>query len=239
MTAPPTFDVVCLHTTESVGSVAVACGDRVASCEFEARGQHAPALLGAVRRLLLDTGVQLEELKAVAVTTGPGSFTGIRIGLATAMGLAAARGWPVLGCDSLLAVAAAFGTGARERGIVLDARRGEVYAALYDATGPVPRAIVPPFCATAGVAAARFAPQLRDQLEIAGSGADLIGPALEVQGLEVRILRPNPGSSVAAALVTLCRAGGLSRDPAQEIEPTYLRKSDAEIRRDDALRTGA
>jgi tRNA threonylcarbamoyladenosine biosynthesis protein TsaB len=203
--------------------------------------------LGAILELLDAAGAPMRALRAVAVTTGPGSFTGIRVGLATVQGLAAARGWQVLPCDSLRAHAAAW-RGTATGGplaIVHDARRGEVYAGLYDVGGVWPRALVEPFCATPSRAAALLLAGTRSVAEpsaaggglaLAGSGAALVAPALVA--VQPRRLGAPP-VPVAGALVAMARAGILRGVAPQALEPTYLRKSDAEVRRDSIRGSGA
>ncbi len=93
---------------------------------------HATGLVPAILALLDRAGASPEGLAAVGVVTGPGSFTGLRVGLAAALGLARARGTPAYGLDSLTALALAYG---REgEGIaLLDARRGQVYCRRFRA----------------------------------------------------------------------------------------------------------
>jgi tRNA threonylcarbamoyladenosine biosynthesis protein TsaB len=147
--------LLCLHTTDARASIAIAPGERIEAVEFVASGTHAPGLWVELERLLARAGVTLADCDALAVTVGPGSFTGIRIGIATAQGLGAARGLPIWTCSSLLAHAAAqAGAAAGPLAVVLDARRGEVFAALYDGTDAVPRALIEPFCAVPRRAAA-------------------------------------------------------------------------------------
>jgi len=277
-------DLVSLHTTEARGSVGVARGEILATRTFESAGQHAPALLSAVRRLMDEAAVGLADLDGVVVSTGPGSFTGIRIGLATAQGLAAARGWPVLSCDSLTALAGCFMGEEAPLAVVQGARRGEVYAALFDVRGALPAVVVAPFCAAPEGAAARleaallatWSPQPRGggwpeaRLALAGSGASLLGPWIARRGIEVlppgggeraAAANPEPGQAatqawrapaeagqvageplqpdVARALLLLARAGGCHETEPDEIEPTYLRKSDAELRREQIPPPGA
>jgi len=241
----PALDLLAVHTSDAAGSIAVGRGGRIAAAEFEAAGKHAPVLLAAILDLLDTTGARLEDLGAVAVTTGPGSFTGIRVGLATVQGLAAARQWPVLPCDSLRAAAAAWsGRIEGPLAILLDARRGEVYAGLFDVEGGGTEPLAEPFCAPPAAAAERLARLARAALQrfgasrplaIAGSGAALL-PVLD--GIEVRQLGPPP-VPVARALVDLARAGCLAPIEPQALEPTYLRKSDAEVRRDSLRGSGA
>jgi tRNA threonylcarbamoyl adenosine modification protein YeaZ len=91
--------------------------------------KHAELLTPAIRGVLDDAGLTMAALDAVVTGLGPGPFTGLRVGIVTALTLADARGLPVVGVCSLDAV----GSGART--VVTDARRKEVYWAAYDAEG--------------------------------------------------------------------------------------------------------
>ena len=104
--------------TEVVAERAVPSGTR-----------HAELLVPAVRDVLADAGVALADVAAVVTGLGPGPFTGLRVGVVTAAGLADARGLPVVGVCSLDAI----GSGART--VVTDARRKEVYWAVYGDDG--------------------------------------------------------------------------------------------------------
>ena len=91
--------------------------------------RHAELLAPAVRAVLADAGLTLADVEAVVIGLGPGPFTGLRVGVVTAAGLADARGLPVLGVCSLDAI------GSGRRTVVTDARRKEVYWAAYAADG--------------------------------------------------------------------------------------------------------
>ncbi len=126
--------------TEFVG--VVDAGHVVASTSTPAGRGQSRTLLGAIDEVLATSGTALSELGGIAVSIGPGRFSGLRVGLATAKGLSATRGCPVWGISTLeaLATATASGTGADDTssagGAALwvfaatDARRGEVYGAL-------------------------------------------------------------------------------------------------------------
>ena len=91
--------------------------------------RHAELLTPAIQGVLADAGVAMADLDAVVTGLGPGPFTGLRVGVVTAVALADARGLPVVGVCSLDAI----GSGART--VVTDARRKEIYWATYDADG--------------------------------------------------------------------------------------------------------
>src|ERR1700741_942833 len=113
-----------------------------------ARG-HAEALIPMLAETMAEAGDSLRSLDAVAVTVGPGAFTGIRIGLATARGIGLAAGIPVIGVTTFAAVAGAnprAGRGAAGLLVRLDSRRGDVFAQLFssDLTPAQPPAILAP-----------------------------------------------------------------------------------------------
>lgn len=223
--------MLALHTSDAVGSVAVARGGTVTGHEFVSAGQAAPIVLHEVLAALGQAGVTLADCDAVAVTLGPGSFTGIRIGLATVQGLAAARHWPVHTTDSLSAFAAACAPGDWIRGVIFDARRGEVYAALYDGTAPGPRWLLEPFCAPVADAAGRLALAAAARpMMLAGSGAALVQACAPLATASL----DQPVMPVSVALARLALTGACRRSEPRGLEPVYLRMSDAELQRQAA-----
>ena len=143
--APISGPVLALDTTGTLGSVALGLAgpggavtaDAVET--FEPSNRHSRSLLPAIRRVMAQAGLETRDLALLVATRGPGSFTGLRIGLATAQGFALAAGIRAAGVSSLdaaaLADAAASGSALR-RLVVVDALRGELFAALYDGAGP-------------------------------------------------------------------------------------------------------
>lgn len=96
---------------------------------------HAEALAPMAERAMRDAGLAFSDLDRIAVTTGPGTFTGVRIGLAMARGLGLALGVPVIGIDTLAAIAANERPSDASILVAADARKGEAYCALYDNEG--------------------------------------------------------------------------------------------------------
>ncbi|ODT48296.1 MAG: tRNA (adenosine(37)-N6)-threonylcarbamoyltransferase complex dimerization subunit type 1 TsaB [Pelagibacterium sp. SCN 63-126] len=96
---------------------------------------HAEILFDRIDTLLTRNNLAYADLDRIAVTTGPGSFTGLRIGLSAARGLGLARKIPVLGIPSLLAVS--LGVAAGPLAVLVDARRGEAYLELFTAPGAI------------------------------------------------------------------------------------------------------
>ncbi len=132
--------ILSIETATSVCSVAVhKAGALVAHSEFHLDKVHATALTPTIDFLLKQCGIKQQELSAVAVSKGPGSYTGLRIGVAVAKGLCFTLNIPLIGVETLEAMA--FGLipmAARDHSLIctmLDARRMEVYYALFDWTG--------------------------------------------------------------------------------------------------------
>jgi tRNA threonylcarbamoyl adenosine modification protein YeaZ len=230
--------ILGFDTATPVTTAAVLLGDGRA---FEAhdepppgsRGQHASRLLGLVERVLAEAGASLEDVERLAVGAGPGGFTGLRIGIATARGLAQGRGLPLVGVSSLEALAAGAATGpaevagsgdaarARPVAAVIDARRGEVFAAVYAPDGAV---LLAPAALAPAALAERFATLPASPLAV-GDGAVRFEEELASAGAAV----PPAGADVhRLSAVHICRLGA-KREPADRdaLLPTYLREPDA------------
>lgn len=186
--------------------------------------RHSTALLAEVE-LAAGAAGGWEAVDAIAVGLGPGSFTGVRISIATALGLAASTGLPARGVCTLDALGRAMGELAdsgRERLAVLDARRGQVFAALYSAGG---ERLWEPLVASPDELAARVA-ELPSPPLGAGSGAVRFRDELANRGVEVPD-DANPVHRVAArhicALAAAEPGGG-----GDSLDPIYLRPPDAE-----------
>lgn len=170
---------------------------------------HASELMPAVARLLGEAGAGWGDVAAVAVGIGPGTFTGLRIGVATARAIAHARGLPLHPVSSLGALVA--GIDGDRRLALIDARRGEVYAAFEDE---------PPFVAAPEALGERFRGALA-----AGDGSIRFREILETAGIRVA-----PGDSrmhVVRALHVCRLAAAVPPTPPEAVVPCYLRAPDA------------
>lgn len=139
--------ILALDTATPCSTVALVSGTRtegrvLASYGVSSSVTHSRRLLVAVDRLLSDGGLAREDIEGFAVGLGPGSFTGLRIGMATVKGLAAAAGKPLYGVSTLDVIAAGCTDDNRLLCSVLDARKKEVYAAFYRTDGSgIPRRV--------------------------------------------------------------------------------------------------
>ncbi len=211
-----------VHTSAGEGFVAVARSGHVAVVVRQARARR--LVFTAFRAGLARLGVGLEELRGVLVSRGPGSFTGIRVGIATVQGLAVARGLRVWICDSLEVEAAGFAGSSEPLAICHDARRGEVYAALYDVSGLRPRQLVAPFCAAPELAARLLQSALPAAAapRMSGSGCGLLNrPDWREE--------PRPAvERLAAAVFALALQGAYEALEPRQVEPFYLRRPDVQ-----------
>jgi tRNA threonylcarbamoyladenosine biosynthesis protein TsaB len=178
---------------------------------------HSTALLVEVERAV-DAAGGWSAVGRIAVGLGPGSFVGIRIGIATARGLAASTGLPLSGVCTLDALGRAIGGGLA----VLDARRGEVFAALYSPAG---ERLWEPFVATPAALAERLASLPEPPLG-AGSGAVRFRDELASRGVDIPD-DADPVHRVAARhICALAANGGDGRG--EQLDPIYIRPPDAQ-----------
>lgn len=217
-----TAALVFLHTCEVPGLVAGMHGGRLVVHELGPRGPGGRTVLGAVHQVLAALQVCLADMAGVLVTIGPGSFTGVRVGIATAQGLAAARRWRVLACDSLVLDAMASRGDTRPVAVCHDARRGEVYVCLYDVRGTLPVPLLPAFCAAPVAARLRLQAVTSTAGVCIGSGAGLVATVLP-SWRELPL--PSPEQRAQAALA-LAGHGACADLDASQLEPFYLRHPD-------------
>ena len=127
--------ILAIETATRAGSVGVSRGDHVLACATgEASSSHSTDLIENIDRVLRAAGLQLRDVDLFAAATGPGSFTGLRIGLATVKSLAVAINKKCLGVSTLAAVALAAGESERTVAL-LPAGRGEIFAQMFSITG--------------------------------------------------------------------------------------------------------
>jgi tRNA threonylcarbamoyladenosine biosynthesis protein TsaB len=127
------MNVLAIDTATELLALAATRGDSWASLCIRRGLQHAPALLPLAERLLAELGLKVADLTLLVCSRGPGSFTGIRIGLATAMGISHGRGIPLVGVSTLDALARPWEGYDGDVCAVIDARKGKFYAAVYRA----------------------------------------------------------------------------------------------------------
>jgi tRNA threonylcarbamoyladenosine biosynthesis protein TsaB len=224
--------ILALDTTTRAGSIAVTDDDRVLALvpgdETRTHGERLPAEIAAA---LDRAGVLREQLDLLAVATGPGGFTGLRIGLAAVQGLAMTLNKPVAGVSALDALAEQIGD-TTSRIIVpwMDAQRGDVFATVIEARSKT--------TLEAPVADSPAAVLDRWHSHLAGASVVFIGDAVArdealLKGGHGRwqSRRPGPLAPQIAALARQLAEQGKAGPP-HALIPIYVRRSDAEIDRD-------
>ena len=169
--------ILALDTATEQGSLALAADDRLlAEKFFYSPGTYLQHLLPGVEELFQDAGRSLKELEAIAVSQGPGNFTGLRIGLATAKGLAWALDCPLVPVPTLAAIA---GQGPHQdypTAVLMDAKRGEVYLGLFRCPEEFPQTLAEPL----RLPVAELPARLKPPLLLTGPGLsvyeDFLGP---------------------------------------------------------------
>jgi tRNA threonylcarbamoyladenosine biosynthesis protein TsaB len=220
------------------GAVRVRCSrtDRQPPKAVEGKvGGHGAALPQALVDLLRAEGLAIPDVEGFAVGLGPGSFTGLRVGLATWKGLAYANRRPIAGASSLAAMALAAARDAPEGAVLvplLDARKGEVYAGFYRARAGGVVALADEVAAPPGALAGRIAAATGGAAPLAfGEGYDAyaaaLGPSVPRLATEVA----TPPADALAALVAERLATAVFDAPALfALEPHYVRASEAEMK---------
>jgi len=214
---------LAVDTTAEFGSIALldASGIREEVLLYAPRGFSGP-LFEQLEALLARQNVLLADIDLFAGASGPGSFTGVRIGLAAVKGLAEVLGKPAIAVSNLEALAE-FGQGDL-RATVIDARRGEVFAALFDRNGA-------PVIAETVVSFPRFLELLEDrECEFISTNFDPFRPALSGTRFErcPVVTAPRALAGAIGRIALRRAASGAVSDPAA-IEANYVRRSDAEL----------
>ena len=205
--------ILALDTCLNACSAAVLDGSRVLAWRSEvmARG-HQERLAPLVREVMAEAGLPFDRLERIGATVGPGSFTGLRIGVAFAKGLASALRVPAVGVGVLEALAeGCVGLGAA----IVDARRDQVYLQVFDGVAP----LMAPEVLPVAIAVARLAHLATGRsLTLMGSGAPLFSDAFPTGTVCV----PEGCDPRAVARLAAAR-------PAAPIRPLYLRAPDAKL----------
>lgn len=221
--------LLAIDTAAGGCSVALTVAERPPVEAVWADGRNpARRVMALVEAVLAGERMAPADLDAVAVTRGPGSFTGLRIGLATAQGLALAAGCPVIGVSTLEALAEQAPAAADVVASLLDARRGEVYVGVYRRTvegweALAPEAVMPP---------AAVADRIPTACCLIGSGAQLYADELgRLLGSEA-VMAPEDLHGLRARTVAriACKQRRAAVAP-ERLRPRYLRMSDAERNR--------
>ena len=232
---------LALETAARSASVALMRGAEVLDVRRGPEGQHhSETLLPMTDAVLAAAGCALEDIEVFAVSIGPGGFTGLRIGLATAKGLAFGSDQPAVAVSSLaaLALAACRADPGPEGGIfvpALDALRGEVYAGGYAREalcGDLSR--VQPCLAESLYTADDLARALPQGGRLVGEGAGVVAPGLapgEASRWQAESGTPSVPDAVSVGLLGVAGLVAGRARPVAELVPRYVRRAEAEVMR--------
>ncbi|HKV54127.1 MAG TPA: tRNA (adenosine(37)-N6)-threonylcarbamoyltransferase complex dimerization subunit type 1 TsaB [Candidatus Binataceae bacterium] len=221
--------VLGIDTGGPVASLGVVADGRIRAAFVRSTISHCAGLPEAVAEVMDAAGVALSELSAIAIAVGPGSFTGLRVGLSYAKGLAVARNIAIAGVSSLDALALCAGSALREGASVypiIDARRGEVYTGLYrfvaDALKRASGDLVVPLT--------RLAAEIGGEVTLVGDTvAERARSLLAANGCQAVVFGGAElhlrGSFVAA--IGAAKVARKEADVAATLEPLYVRPPDA------------
>ena len=223
--------LLSLESSAKAASAALTEDGRLIAQYYQNCGlTHSRTLLPMAESLLQNCGLTLDEVDAIAVAHGPGSFTGVRIGVATVKGLALGADKPCIGVSTLDAMV----HGARALGgrlcCVMDARAGQVYNALFSIENELPRRL----CEDRAIKLTDLAEEIGNtSYFLVGDGAELCYNTLREKCTGLRLAPPElrypTGYGVAAAALPLLQAGKTCAP--QELDAFYLRRPQAERER--------
>jgi len=229
--AAKAMKILAIDTALNACSVAITEGNETRAFNHEIRSRgHAETLLPLIRSLMSEAKLSFAELDLLAVTVGPGTFTGLRIGLAAARGIALAATKPCVGVTTLESLAASVDTETAEQQLIvpaIDARRQEVYlqSFQYGEEQHFPDAVSAP---TASPIAKASEHLLNQPLLLLGNGAALLEQSGVLNGYHFKILdkEPNPDARLIAKIAA-SRANTVKVGVPPS--PLYLRSPDAKL----------
>lgn len=222
--------ILALDTSTSRGSLALLAGERLlAEFTLESSASYLHRLLAGLDYLFQETGRTVQEVELIAVSQGPGNFTGLRLGLSTAKGLALGVGCPVIAVNTLDILAANFPFTSLPICPILDAKKQEIYAARYRSrAGTCERVgeyvLLPPRTVAAGITT----PTL-----ITGPGLERYGALFQEVLGDLAVFPPPELCHVRAPVLARLGREQLTAGRVPDLDkltPFYLRPADAEIK---------
>ena len=222
--------VLAMDTSTRTGSVAVVGENRlIAEYNLNISETHASRLMLMIDEVLKDAHLTITKMDAIAVGLGPGSFTGLRIGIATAKGLAIALNKPIAGIPTLDALAHSLSCTSGLICPILDAKRGEIYAALYRCHGHILQKLTGDLV----LPMKELLSRINAQVTFLGDAIDIYRDLIEEElgkkaSFAPYYLRLPRAANVAALGLEKLKAG--EEGPLNRIRPLYVRRAEAEVR---------
>lgn len=221
------MNILALDTSASWGSVAFGKGQEIVYLSYlDLRVTHSERLMQQIDNCLKIVGVPLEKIDLIAFSNGPGSFTGLRIGLATLKGLSLAKRIPLCPFNTLKVLAANFAGLGIDIMPCIDAKMNEVYAAVYDTDLNEKQ---PPLSTTL----LQMLEQIAEPVIMVGNVANKYRDLITSSGKNIKLVELHQNIPMASAMISLIYRENIniSYDASSiaALEPYYLRKSQAEI----------
>lgn len=229
------MNILALDTSTSQASVAIISSETVlAESTFTCNRSLSARLVPEIEHLLGLAGLTISDINLFAASIGPGSFTGVRCGVATVQGLALATGKPCAGFSSLAMLSMNFSLASHPVCALLDARKSEVYAGLYDCSTGTPLPLITDCVMPIEQFLGLIAASGDQPIIFAGEGALRYRETILAHREELALLAPishNTGRAAHGAILALeTFHSGNTLDPAHLL-PDYIRASEAEIAR--------
>jgi len=223
--------IFAIDTSQKTVGVSILAGDEIRADILIASGRHhSEILLPAMDQVFRLTGLRPDEMDCFAMTLGPGSFTGLRIGAATIKGLALATGKPVIGISTLDALARNASCSAQMVCPMLDAQRNQVYTALY---APLDGSTMKKIMEERVVDVDRWLQELKGDILFLGDGALKYNRLIHERFPAANGMAEIHANSVRAAMVAALARERFHRGEHLDLltfAPSYLRLSEAEMR---------
>jgi tRNA threonylcarbamoyladenosine biosynthesis protein TsaB len=222
--------ILAIETATVAGSVAIVDDTKglIGEVRVDVKIVHAERLMPSIEWLLKSSNISVKEIDAFAVSIGPGSFTGLRIGLSTVKGFSYATKKPLVPVRTLDAFARTLPFCSRMICPVLDARKNEVYAALYKWKDRTCVKVMP----ETAISPKDLLNRIKEPVVFMGEGTkkygDLIESVLKDHAIYAPSSKMSPSASTVAELAIEHIKGGITTDPVS-LAPFYIRKSEAEI----------
>lgn len=222
--------VLGIETATWMGSVALADDDKgvIAEVNISSTASHSERLLPCIDRIFRETGSRLEDCDGICVSIGPGSFTGLRIGLATAKGLAYAAGKPMAGISSLETLAHGIPLARIPICTVIDARKGEVFACIFEWQGLELVARTPELV----VSPEGLMEKITEPTILVGNGLIPYAPPFRHTLKEKAVFLTHPFNFPRASVLAMKGLDRLAQGKGvgpEDLVPVYIRPSEAEI----------
>lgn len=230
--------ILAIDSATPAASVALVDGEKVIREDFiNFKKTHSETLMPTVERVLKECETGLNDIDAIAVSVGPGSFTGLRIGMAAVKGLSLGSGKPVVAVGTLEMLAANVAGSDALVGAILDARKNEVYCGFYDVSNSLPRLLEEPSACSPEQFVTRIQQlaekKSKGKIILLGDGyfpyRDYFDEALKTRQLKVPGHLMLPRASAAGSIAADKAARG-EFENIYTLRPVYIRLSEAEYR---------